>query len=307
MINTSNTPKHVSVFRLYCSMNTMTRADLVALAMSANVNIDVQKSTADLRSEIINFAKEHGGLTIVQQAATVYRTPTEISFAVGAMSRDALEDDAADYGLDFNKHTPSDDLRAMLIEAMTDGGLAVANGNPISNVQSERSPGAEVSTPTVSDLVALLKEVQSDIKVAFGSYLPGHEIDTEDMDWNDLACTYKKICKALEGLPPELANPEVLAQVVVAAQAEPEFFPGATRQEILHINVVELLDPYDDPKGVPECDWIENEASFVSSDDSWEFVLNLAIEPGTPVPEKLAPAIKAARDANMAYIIFFQG
>lgn len=43
---------------------------------------------------------------------------SEIAFEVGAMTRDELEDKAADLGLDFTKHTPSEDLRTMILDAL---------------------------------------------------------------------------------------------------------------------------------------------------------------------------------------------
>lgn len=51
---------------------------------------------------------------------------TEISFAVGALARESLENVAADIDIAFDKWTSSDDLRAFVIEAAhKEGGLVI--------------------------------------------------------------------------------------------------------------------------------------------------------------------------------------
>lgn len=42
---------------------------------------------------------------------------TEASFFIGGLSRAELEDVASDLGVDYDKHTSSDDLRADVLEA----------------------------------------------------------------------------------------------------------------------------------------------------------------------------------------------
>ena len=68
------------------------------------------------------------GIEMFEPIAHGSEIDTQICFAVGELSRDRLEDCAADVGVEFNKWTTSDDLRAMVIEqAREQRGLVVVN------------------------------------------------------------------------------------------------------------------------------------------------------------------------------------
>ncbi len=89
-----------------------------------------------------------------------------------------------------------------------------------------------------------------------------------------------------------------------------EVLPGATRQEIDHIQMQDIVGDYDTPDTVPEWAWVEKEASFAhvrnGEDGVWEFVLNLARDL-KDIPEKLAPVIERSRAYGLAYLVFHQG
>ena len=90
----------------------------------------------------------------------------------------------------------------------------------------------------------------------------------------------------------------------------PEVLPGATQQEIQHLDMQDVVGAYDTPQQVPEWAWVEQHACYEhvrnGQDGVWEFVLNLSCAlPG--VPDKLAPVIADARKVGMAYLIVHQG
>lgn len=84
-----------------------------------------------------------------------------------------------------------------------------------------------------------------------------------------------------------------------------EFIPGVERSRIAHVMMQDIVGNYDDPSQVPECCWIEANASY-SHREVWEQILNLSAT-FDGVPEKLAPILKEARDKQLAYAIFHQG
>ncbi len=64
------------------------------------------------------------GFASIDEGSELY---TKISFAVGELSRDSLEETAANAGVSFDKWTSSDDLRALVLDAARDaGGLEVS-------------------------------------------------------------------------------------------------------------------------------------------------------------------------------------
>lgn len=93
--------------------------------------------------------------------------------------------------------------------------------------------------------------------------------------------------------------------LVIDADDMPEVLPGATIQEVMHINVWDYLGPKADPAEVQECKWIEEEACF-SNPQAWDYVVKLGLEPRAAIPSKLKPAFRLAHSANVAYIIFHQ-
>lgn len=90
-----------------------------------------------------------------------------ISFAVGAMSRDALEDVASDFGIEYTKHTTSDCLRAEVLEAFDE------QGEPCTKVEYADAfwggdfsgVGSHVYVPN-----ALIEAFGGDVELAFGKH-----------------------------------------------------------------------------------------------------------------------------------------
>jgi hypothetical protein len=85
----------------------------------------------------------------------------------------------------------------------------------------------------------------------------------------------------------------------------------AEAETILSIDVTDLVDEYTDPDKVAEWVWIERNASFAHRCNGQapgvnDFILNLA-RAFDDVPAKLAPAIAAAREAQVSYVLFHQG
>jgi len=93
-------------------------------------------------------------------------------------------------------------------------------------------------------------------------------------------------------------------------QENSEILPGATRQEIDHVMMQDVVGEYDTPDTVPEWAWVEENASYAhvrnGQDGIWEFVLNLGRQMDA-IPEKLVPVVEKARASNLAYLIFHQG
>jgi hypothetical protein len=89
-----------------------------------------------------------------------------------------------------------------------------------------------------------------------------------------------------------------------------EVLPGATKQEVKHVMMQDIVGDYETPDTVPEWAWVEQEASYSHAkngqDGIWEFVVNMSRE-FSEVPEKLKSTIAGARNSNMAYLIFHQG
>ena len=89
-----------------------------------------------------------------------------------------------------------------------------------------------------------------------------------------------------------------------------EIFPSATKAEIGHVMMQDIVGDYDLPSEVTEWFWVEQNASFNHArngqDGIWEFVLNLARH-FNDIPVKLVPVIKNAMNNNLAYLIFHQG
>jgi hypothetical protein len=72
----------------------------------------------------------------------------------------------------------------------------------------------------------------------------------------------------------------------------------------------DLVGQYETPDQVPEWAWIQANASYSHRDNAldgvWEFVINLA-RTFDDLPERLAPAIHAARGAGASYLLVHQG
>ena len=94
------------------------------------------------------------------------------------------------------------------------------------------------------------------------------------------------------------------------AQVQAEVLPGATRHEVVEINMLDLVDDYDDPASVPEWAWIEKVASYAHVQNGqhgvWEFILNLG-NGWDDMPALLAPVIAKARNEGAAYLVVHQG
>jgi len=88
-----------------------------------------------------------------------------------------------------------------------------------------------------------------------------------------------------------------------------EVLPGATKAEIGHVSMTDIVGDYDTPDQVPEWRWVEEHSSFSHKDNGqagvWEFVLNLALD-FQDIPAKLLPVIRRARADNLAYLMVHQ-
>lgn len=74
----------------------------------------------------------------------------EISFAVGALPRDQLEDAAADLDLNFDKWTSSDEIRASVIEAAhKNGGLLIYKDDGVPTMMGFGGP-PKLDVPAVA-------------------------------------------------------------------------------------------------------------------------------------------------------------
>lgn len=89
-----------------------------------------------------------------------------------------------------------------------------------------------------------------------------------------------------------------------------EVFPGAYLEEIGSVMMQEIIGEYDVPDGVPEWQWVEEQACFAhcrnGQDGIWEFVLNLSREL-EGVPEKLKPVLAEASQKGLGYLVIHQG
>lgn len=98
--------------------------------------------------------------------------------------------------------------------------------------------------------------------------------------------------------------------VVESQDNKKEYFPGATKMEIMDICAPDIFGEYDVPEEVEEWQWIENNACFShgrnGEDGIWEFVLNVSYE-FKEIPERLKGVIASARECACGYILIHQG
>lgn len=97
---------------------------------------------------------------------------------------------------------------------------------------------------------------------------------------------------------------------VTLQDSGPEYFPGATKSEILDVCAPDIFGDYDVPEDVEEWAWIEEKACFSHRDNGkdgvWEFVVNVAYDLGR-IPARLKPVLKTASESACGYILFHQG
>ncbi|MBL4901018.1 MAG: hypothetical protein JKX76_15530 [Colwellia sp.] len=93
-------------------------------------------------------------------------------------------------------------------------------------------------------------------------------------------------------------------------QNSSEYLPGAAKQEIIDVCMLDVVDQYDTPDEVPEWEWIEKNSCYEHSKNGqcgiWEFVLNLSVDL-SGIPDKLKSVIDTAKKQHCAYILFHQG
>lgn len=81
-------------------------------------------------------------------------------------------------------------------------------------------------------------------------------------------------------------------------------------ETIASVLIQDLVGDYETPHQVPEWHWIRANASYGHRDNGvdgvWEFVINVA-RTYDDLPERLAPAIHAAREAGAGYLLVHQG
>ncbi|WP_087866111.1 hypothetical protein [Comamonas thiooxydans] len=130
-----------------------------------------------------------------------------------------------------------------------------------------------------------------------GSFVEAIAFDEKGCEWGSLAAV------------PVLYPGEVV-EPVNPSPANPEVMPGATAQEIDHVQMQDLVGDYDNPDDVPEWAWVQQHACYAHVQNGqhgiWEFVLNLACEL-PDIPEKLLPTIKKAKVDGIAYLVIHQG
>jgi hypothetical protein len=79
---------------------------------------------------------------------------------------------------------------------------------------------------------------------------------------------------------------------------------------VASVLIQDLVGEYETPDQVPEWGWIQANASYGHRDNAvagvWEFVINLS-RSFDDLPERLEPAIEAARRAGASYLLVHQG
>jgi hypothetical protein len=93
-----------------------------------------------------------------------------------------------------------------------------------------------------------------------------------------------------------------------AKQDDEEYFPGATKIEVLDVCVPDVIGEYDVPEDTVEWPWIEKNACYSHRNNGvWEFVLNLSHFDTASIPVSLTPVINEAKKQVCSYILFHQG
>lgn len=73
----------------------------------------------------------------------------------------------------------------------------------------------------------------------------------------------------------------------------------------------DVVGDYEDPKQIPEWQWVEQHASFAHRDNGndgvWEFVINLARSHTVDPPPRLLTAMESARSRGIGYLLVHQG
>lgn len=107
---------------------------------------------------------------------------------------------------------------------------------------------------------------------------------------------------------PQQAQVSTSAGQGLAKQAEAPI--SRCLETMASVLIQDLVGDYETPHQVPEWHWIRANASYGHRDNGvdgiWEFVVNLA-RTYDDLPDRLAPAVRAARESGASYLLVHQG
>lgn len=103
-----------------------------------------------------------------------------------------------------------------------------------------------------------------------------------------------------------------MLDAILASRLETPSEPtDGTTGLLLDVNLTDVVAPYEDPKRVPEWQWIREKACFAHTDNGqspgvYEFIVHASVD-RTNMPSTLQPYFERAQKEGEGYILFNQG